>query len=162
MGNSEVGHLNIGAGRVVYMDVTRIDLMIANGDFFRDPSAAGRDASRAHAHRLHLMGLLSDGGVHSHDHAPLRAARNGQAARACEQVFIHCFMDGRDTGPETGAGYIEALQREIRRIGVGTNRLGLRPLLRHGSRQALGAHRARVRRDGGGQRRESHRSRWPR
>ncbi len=117
MGNSEVGHLNIGAGRVVYMDVTRIDLMIANGDFFRDPTLL---ASMHHArtHRLHLMGLLSDGGVHSmntHLYALLEMAKREGAADVC----VHCFMDGRDTGPETGGGYIEALQREMRRIGVG-------------------------------------------
>jgi 2,3-bisphosphoglycerate-independent phosphoglycerate mutase len=117
MGNSEVGHLNIGAGRVVYMDVTRIDLMIANGDFFRDPTLL---ASMHHArtHRLHLMGLLSDGGVHSmntHLYALLEMAKREGAADVC----VHCFMDGRDTGPETGAGYIEELQREMRRIGIG-------------------------------------------
>ncbi len=117
MGNSEVGHLNIGAGRVVYMDVTRIDLMIANGDFFRDPTLLAA-MHHARTRRLHLMGLLSDGGVHSmntHLYALLEMAKR----EGVESVFIHCFMDGRDTGPETGAGYIEALQREIRRIGVG-------------------------------------------
>jgi 2,3-bisphosphoglycerate-independent phosphoglycerate mutase len=117
MGNSEVGHLNIGAGRVIHMDVTRIDLMIANGDFFRDPTLL---ASMHHArtHRLHLMGLLSSGGVHSmntHLYALLEMAKREGAADVC----VHCFMDGRDTGPETGAGYIEALQREMRRIGIG-------------------------------------------
>ncbi len=99
------------------MDVTRIDLMIANGDFFRDPTLLAA-MHHARTRRLHLMGLLSDGGVHSmntHLYALLEMAKR----EGVESVFIHCFMDGRDTGPETGAGYIEALQREIRRIGVG-------------------------------------------
>ncbi len=117
MGNSEVGHLNIGAGRVVYMDVTRLDLMIANGDFFRDPTLLAA-MHHARTRRLHLMGQLSDGGVHSmntHLYSLLEMAKREGVADVC----VHCFMDGRDTGPETGAGYLEALQREIRRIGVG-------------------------------------------
>ena len=117
MGNSEVGHLNIGAGRIIYMDVTRIDRMISSGDFFRDPTLlAGMHHARAR--RLHLMGLLSDGGVHSmntHLYALLEMAKREGVSDVC----VHCFMDGRDTPPESGAGFIEALQREIRRIGVG-------------------------------------------
>ena len=117
MGNSEVGHLNIGAGRIVYMDVTRIDKMIASGDFFKNPVLL---ASMQHAktHRLHLMGLCSDGGVHSlltHLYALLKMAKQQQV----EQVFVHCFMDGRDTAPESGAGYLEQVQKELRQIGVG-------------------------------------------
>ena len=108
MGNSEVGHLNIGAGRVIYMDVTRIDQMIASGEFFRNPVLL--DAMQhARTHRLHLMGLCSDGGVHSlltHLYALLE---DGQAARAWSDVFVHCFMDGRDTPPESGAGYHRAI-----------------------------------------------------
>jgi 2,3-bisphosphoglycerate-independent phosphoglycerate mutase len=117
MGNSEVGHLNIGAGRVVFMDVTRIDNMIASGDFFRDPKLLAA-MHHARSRRLHLMGLLSDGGVHSmntHLYALLEMAKREHVSDVC----IHCFMDGRDTPPESGAGFIEALQREIRRIGVG-------------------------------------------
>ena len=117
MGNSEVGHLNIGAGRIIHMDVTRIDLMIATGDFFRDPTLLAA-MQHARGRRLHLMGLLSDGGVHSmntHLYALLEMAKREGVA----DVAIHCFMDGRDTPPESGAGYLEALQREIRRIGVG-------------------------------------------
>jgi 2,3-bisphosphoglycerate-independent phosphoglycerate mutase len=119
MGNSEVGHLNIGAGRVLYMDVTRIDKMIASGEFFRNPTllAAMRHA-REGGRRLHLMGLLSDGGVHSmntHLYALLEMAQREGVPDVC----IHCFMDGRDTPPESGAGFIEQLQREIRRIGAG-------------------------------------------
>jgi 2,3-bisphosphoglycerate-independent phosphoglycerate mutase len=117
MGNSEVGHLNIGAGRVIYMDVTRIDLMIASGEFFKDPVLL---ASMRHARtrRLHLMGLLSDGGVHSmntHLYALMEMAKR----EGVGDVAIHCFMDGRDTPPESGVEFIEALQKKIREIGVG-------------------------------------------
>ena len=160
MGNSEVGHLNIGAGRVIYMDVTRIDRMIASGEFFHNPVLLD-SMQHARTHRLHLMGLCSDGGVHSlltHLYALLEMAKQ----QSVEQVFVHCFMDGRDTPPESGAGYIEQLQKEMRQIGVGQNRVGLRPLLRHGSRQALGPHRARVRRHGARQRRKIRRIRSPR
>ncbi|HLX44574.1 MAG TPA: 2,3-bisphosphoglycerate-independent phosphoglycerate mutase [Bryobacteraceae bacterium] len=117
MGNSEVGHLNIGAGRVIHMDVTRIDLMIASGDFFKDPTLLAA-MHHARTRRLHLMGLLSDGGVHSmntHLYALLEMAKRESVSDVC----VHCFMDGRDTPPESGAGFVEALQREMRRIGVG-------------------------------------------
>ena len=117
MGNSEVGHLNIGAGRVIYMDVTRLDRMIASGEFFNNPVLL---ASMHHArtHRLHLMGLCSDGGVHSlltHLYALLKMAKQ----QGVEQVYVHCFMDGRDTPPESGADYVEQLQKEMRQAGVG-------------------------------------------
>ena len=119
MGNSEVGHLNIGAGRVVYMDITKIDLMIENGEFEKDPVLLDAMASaRTGERRLHLFGLLSDGGVHSHQkhlYALLRMAKmNG-----VERVFVHCFMDGRDTLPTNGAAYIEQLQQKMREFGVG-------------------------------------------
>jgi 2,3-bisphosphoglycerate-independent phosphoglycerate mutase len=117
MGNSEVGHLNIGAGRVIHMDVTRIDLMIASGDFFKDPTLLAA-MHHARTRRLHLMGLVSDGGVHSmntHLYALLEMAKRESVSDVC----VHCFMDGRDTPPESGAGFVEALQREMRRIGVG-------------------------------------------
>jgi 2,3-bisphosphoglycerate-independent phosphoglycerate mutase len=119
MGNSEVGHLNIGAGRVVYMDITRIDLMIEHGDFFthRELLAAMKHA-RTGGRRLHLFGLLSDGGVHSsqeHLYALLHMARQN----GVDRVFVHCFMDGRDTLPTSGAGYIEQLQKKIREYGIG-------------------------------------------
>ncbi len=117
MGNSEVGHLNIGAGRVIYMDVTRIDRMISSGEFFKNPVLL--DSMRhARAHRLHLMGLCSDGGVHSqltHLYALLKLAKQ----EGVQEVFVHCFMDGRDTPPESGAGYLEQLQKEMRQIGAG-------------------------------------------
>ncbi len=117
MGNSEVGHLNIGAGRVIYMDVTRLDRMIASGEFFNNPILLD-SMKHAKTHRLHLMGLCSDGGVHSlltHLYALLQMARKQNV----EQVFVHCFMDGRDTPPESGAGFIEQIQKEMRQIGVG-------------------------------------------
>jgi 2,3-bisphosphoglycerate-independent phosphoglycerate mutase len=117
MGNSEVGHLNIGAGRVVRMDVTRIDLMISSGTFFNNPVLL-ESMKHAKTHRLHLMGLCSDGGVHSlltHLYALLEMAKKQNV----EHVFVHCFMDGRDTPPESGAGFIEQIQKEIRQIGIG-------------------------------------------
>ncbi len=119
MGNSEVGHLNIGAGRVVYMDITKIDLMIENGEFFSNPALLNAmEAARIGERRLHLFGLLSDGGVHSHQnhlYALLRMAKQN----GVERVFVHCFMDGRDTLPTNGAGYIEQLQQKMREYGVG-------------------------------------------
>jgi 2,3-bisphosphoglycerate-independent phosphoglycerate mutase len=119
MGNSEVGHLNIGAGRVVYMDITRIDLMIENGEFFSNRALLGAmQNARSGGRRLHLFGLLSDGGVHSlqeHLYALLRMAKQN----GVERVFVHCLMDGRDTPPTSGAGYVEQLQQKMREYGVG-------------------------------------------
>ena len=119
MGNSEVGHLNIGAGRVVYMDITRIDMMIENGDFFSHPVLlAGIKHARTGGRRLHLFGLLSDGGVHSHQnhlYALLKMAKQN----GVDRVFVHAFMDGRDTPPNSGAGFLEQLQQQMRQIGVG-------------------------------------------
>jgi 2,3-bisphosphoglycerate-independent phosphoglycerate mutase len=117
MGNSEVGHLNIGAGRIILMDVTRIDRMIASAEFFENPVLLSA-IHHARTRRLHLMGLLSDGGVHSmntHLYALLEMAKQQGVADVC----VHCFMDGRDTPPESGVGFIEALQREMRGIGAG-------------------------------------------
>jgi 2,3-bisphosphoglycerate-independent phosphoglycerate mutase len=119
MGNSEVGHLNIGAGRVVHMDSTRIELMIQNGDFFSDPTLLeAMKNARAGGRRLHLFGLVSDGGVHSyqtHLHALLKMARQN----GVERVFVHAFMDGRDTLPTNGAGYLELLQQKMREYNTG-------------------------------------------
>jgi 2,3-bisphosphoglycerate-independent phosphoglycerate mutase len=120
MGNSEVGHLNMGAGRVVQMDVTRIDLMIASGEFFANPVLLAAMHHARAGHRLHLMGLCSDGGVHSeltHLYALLEMAKR----EGVEHVFIHCFMDGRDTSPESGIDYIRDIQKHIREIGGGLN-----------------------------------------
>jgi 2,3-bisphosphoglycerate-independent phosphoglycerate mutase len=117
MGNSEVGHMNIGAGRVIQMDVTRIDMMIASGEFFRNPVLL--DCMRhARTHRLHLLGLCSDGGVHAqltHLFALLRMARQEGVA----EVLVHAFTDGRDTPPQSGAGYLRQIQKEACTIGVG-------------------------------------------
>jgi 2,3-bisphosphoglycerate-independent phosphoglycerate mutase len=119
MGNSEVGHLNIGAGRVVHMDITRIDLMIQNGDFFSDPTlVAAMKHARSGGRRLHLFGLVSDGGVHSqqaHLYALLKMAKR----QAVDRVFVHAFMDGRDTLPTNGAGYLEQLQQKMRENNSG-------------------------------------------
>jgi 2,3-bisphosphoglycerate-independent phosphoglycerate mutase len=119
MGNSEVGHLNIGAGRVVHMDITRIDLMIQNGSFFSDPVLLdAMKRARTGERRLHLFGLVSDGGVHSqqaHLHALLKMAKEN----GLERVFVHAFMDGRDTLPTNGAGYLEQLQQKMREYNCG-------------------------------------------
>jgi 2,3-bisphosphoglycerate-independent phosphoglycerate mutase len=119
MGNSEVGHLNLGAGRIVRMDITRIDAAIVDGSFFSDPTLTRAVELAAKDNRsLHLFGLVSDGGVHSHQrhlYALLRLAAQHRLTR----VFIHAFMDGRDTMPKSGLGYLEALEQQIREIGVG-------------------------------------------
>ena len=119
MGNSEVGHLNIGAGRIVHMDITRIDLMIQNGDFFSHPTlVAAMKHARTSRRRLHLFGLVSDGGVHSqqtHLYALLKMAKQ----QGVDRVFVHAFMDGRDTLPTNGAGYLEQLQRKMREYNSG-------------------------------------------
>jgi len=117
MGNSEVGHMNMGAGRVLYMDVTRIDLMIATGEFFQNPALLNA-MDRAAGRRLHLIGLCSDGGVHAqltHLYALLEMAKR----QGLEEVFIHCFTDGRDTPPESGVEFIEQVERKIRELGIG-------------------------------------------
>ena len=119
MGNSEVGHLNIGAGRIVRMDSTRIELMIQNGEFFQHPVLlAAMKNARTGGRQLHLFGLVSDGGVHSyqsHLHALLKMAKQNDVSR----VFVHAFMDGRDTLPTSGAGYLEQLQQKMREYNTG-------------------------------------------
>ncbi|MFZ0481084.1 MAG: 2,3-bisphosphoglycerate-independent phosphoglycerate mutase [Terriglobales bacterium] len=119
MGNSEVGHLNIGAGRIVHMDITRIDLMVQNGEFFSHPVLVdAMKHARVGGRKLHLFGLLSDGGVHSrqeHLHALLKMAKQ----HGVDRVFVHAFMDGRDTAPMSGAGYLELLQQKMREYNSG-------------------------------------------
>ncbi|MGA7339882.1 MAG: 2,3-bisphosphoglycerate-independent phosphoglycerate mutase, partial [Terracidiphilus sp.] len=119
MGNSEVGHLNIGAGRIVQMDITRIDAQIASGEFQKNPAIVkAMLRAREGGRQLHLFGLLSDGGVHSHQehlYALLRIARE----QGVERVFVHAFMDGRDTLPTSGAGYIAQLEQKMREYGTG-------------------------------------------
>jgi 2,3-bisphosphoglycerate-independent phosphoglycerate mutase len=119
MGNSEVGHLNIGAGRIVHMDITRIDRMIETGDLFQHPVLLeAMKHVRTGERRLHLFGLVSDGGVHSqqaHLYALLKMAKQ----QGVERVFVHGFMDGRDTLPTNGAGYLEQLQQKMREYNCG-------------------------------------------
>src|SRR6202050_5033940 len=119
MGNSEVGHLNIGAGRIVHMDITRIDLMIQNGEFFSHPVLlAAMKHARVGERKLHLFGLLSDGGVHSqqaHLYALLKMAKQN----GVERVFVHAFRDGRATLPTDGAGYLEQLLQKMREYNSG-------------------------------------------
>ncbi|HTC78545.1 MAG TPA: 2,3-bisphosphoglycerate-independent phosphoglycerate mutase, partial [Terriglobales bacterium] len=117
MGNSEVGHLNIGAGRIVHMDITKIDVMIENGEFFHNAVLLrAMQHARVGGRRLHLFGLLSDGGVHSHQnhlYALLKMAKQN----GVERIFVHAFMDGRDTLPTSGAGYLQKLQQKLREFG---------------------------------------------
>ena len=119
MGNSEVGHMNMGAGRIVYQDLTRIDKSIRDGEFFANPAlAAAMDRCAGGAHALHLVGLLSDGGVHSHQrhlHALLEMA----GKRGVRDVFIHAITDGRDTSPTGGVRYLAQLAEAIERADVG-------------------------------------------
>ena len=119
MGNSEVGHTNIGAGRVVFQDLPRISKSIADGDFFENPAYLhAMDACREHDSSLHLMGLLSDGGVHSHlEHlfALMKMAKD----RGLEKVYIHAFLDGRDVSPTSGADFVAQTVEKCRELGVG-------------------------------------------
>jgi 2,3-bisphosphoglycerate-independent phosphoglycerate mutase len=117
MGNSEVGHMNMGAGRIVQMDITRIDLLIA-GNQLQNVPLFQQAMERGRRRQLHFLGLLSDGGVHSHiQHlfALLEMARQQKV----ENVFVHCFMDGRDTPPNSGRDYVRQLQQRMRELGVG-------------------------------------------
>ncbi|MBR5534634.1 MAG: 2,3-bisphosphoglycerate-independent phosphoglycerate mutase [Ruminiclostridium sp.] len=119
MGNSEVGHTNIGAGRVVFQDLPKISLAIQEGTFFQNP--AYLEAIRACKEKgtaLHLMGLLSDGGVHSHINH-LFALMDLAKQQGVEQLFIHAFLDGRDVAPSSGKGFMEKLQAKIQEIGLG-------------------------------------------
>ena len=121
MGNSEVGHMNLGAGRTVYQDVTRIDKSIRDGAFFENGAiGALMDRVRASGKALHLLGLVSDGGVHSSDFH-LRSLLDMAARRglASEQVFVHALLDGRDTPPRSGADFLTALERDLENAGVG-------------------------------------------
>jgi len=117
MGNSEVGHLNIGAGRIVHMDMTRIDLLIENKQL-QDVPLFQQAMERGRSRRLHFIGLLSDGGVHSHIHH-LFALLEMAKQQKVEKVFIHCFMDGRDTPPHSGRDFVQRLQKKMRELQVG-------------------------------------------
>ena len=116
MGNSEVGHLNMGAGRIVYQELTRITKSIQDGDFFENKAfMAAVDNCRKHDSALHLYGLVSDGGVHSHNthiYGLLELAkRNG-----LDKVYVHCFLDGRDTPPASGRDYVAALEEKMKEL----------------------------------------------
>ena len=119
MGNSEVGHLNIGAGRIVYQELTRITKSIQDGDFFENPVLLGAiENCKKNDSALHLMGLVSDGGVHSHQthlYGLLELAKR----QGLEKVYVHCYLDGRDTPPNSGLGYVQELEEEMKKIGVG-------------------------------------------
>ncbi|MBQ7046688.1 MAG: 2,3-bisphosphoglycerate-independent phosphoglycerate mutase, partial [Oscillospiraceae bacterium] len=119
MGNSEVGHTNIGAGRVVYQELVRITKAIEEGPFFENPAlVAAMENCKKNDSALHLIGLLSDGGVHSHNthlYALIKMAKDF----GLEKVFIHCLMDGRDVSTTSGRGFIEELYKKTLEIGVG-------------------------------------------
>ncbi len=119
MGNSEVGHLNIGAGRVVYQDLTKVDLAIENGSFFSNPALVQAvQAAQQNNAALHIMGLLSPGGVHSHE-AHIHAMLELAARKGLEKVFLHAFLDGRDTPPRSAAQSLQALQDKCAQLGTG-------------------------------------------
>ncbi|MCK5731814.1 MAG: 2,3-bisphosphoglycerate-independent phosphoglycerate mutase, partial [Tenericutes bacterium] len=119
MGNSEVGHLNIGAGRIVYQDLTKITKSIEDGDFYKNPAfIKAIENCKTNNSDLHLWGLLSDGGVHSHI-KQLYALLEMASRYNLENVYIHCFLDGRDTPPKSGKGFIQELEKKINEIGVG-------------------------------------------
>ncbi|MCM1290055.1 MAG: 2,3-bisphosphoglycerate-independent phosphoglycerate mutase [Corallococcus sp.] len=119
MGNSEVGHLNMGAGRVIYQELTRITKSIEDGDFFENAAfiAACENAKKNNG-KLHLMGLMSNGGVHSHiSHvfALIKLAKD----QGLDNVFVHCYMDGRDVSPKSGAGFVKELQKKMDELAFG-------------------------------------------
>src|SRR5574344_2829846 len=119
MGNSEVGHLNMGAGRIVYQELTRITKEINDGDFFKNEVlVAAMENCKKNNSALHTFGLLSDGGVHSHNthlYGLLKMAKQF----GLEKVYVHAFLDGRDTAPTSGKGFVEELEAEMKKIGVG-------------------------------------------
>jgi 2,3-bisphosphoglycerate-independent phosphoglycerate mutase len=117
MGNSEVGHMNMGAGRIVHMDITRIDLLIANNQLESVPLFQ-QAMERGRQRQLHFIGLLSDGGVHSHIQH-LFALLEMAKKQKVEKVFVHCFMDGRDTPPHSGRDFVRQLQQKMRELNVG-------------------------------------------
>ncbi|MCF0132340.1 MAG: 2,3-bisphosphoglycerate-independent phosphoglycerate mutase [Blautia sp.] len=119
MGNSEVGHLNMGAGRIVYQELTRISKEIQDGEFFKNEALlAAMKNAKDNDSAIHYMGLLSDGGVHSHN-THLYGLLEMAKREGLKKVYVHCFLDGRDTPPASGKGYIEQLQEKMAEIGVG-------------------------------------------
>ncbi len=119
MGNSEVGHMNMGAGRIVYQDLTRITKSIQDGDFFENEELLlAMNKAKENGGALHMYGLLSDGGVHSHN-THLYALLEMAKRQGLEKVYVHCFLDGRDTPPASGKEYIHQLMEKMEEIGVG-------------------------------------------
>ncbi len=119
MGNSEVGHLNIGAGRIIYQELTRISKSIENKEFFnKEEFLSAIEYCKQNNSKLHLMGLLSDGGVHSHINH-LYALVEMAKGHGLKDVYVHCFLDGRDVPPQSGKGYLEELENKLVEIGVG-------------------------------------------
>ena len=119
MGNSEVGHTNIGAGRVVYQELTRISKSIADGDFFENPALVGAvKAAIDNNASLHLIGLMSDGGVHSHN-THLWALVELAKRMGLKKVYVHCLLDGRDVPPTSGAEFVAECEKKLKEIGVG-------------------------------------------
>ena len=119
MGNSEVGHLNIGAGRVIYQELTRITKAIQDGDFFTNPAfLAAIEAAKENDGKLHLMGLTSNGGVHSHI-THLFALLELAKQQGLDNVYVHCYMDGRDVSPTSGAGFVKELQAKMDELSFG-------------------------------------------
>ena len=120
MGNSEVGHTNIGAGRIVYQELTRITKSIADGDFFENEAlVSAMRSAKENGKALHLMGLLSDGGVHSHN-GHLYGLLEMAKRMGLTKVYVHAIMDGRDVPPDSGLGFIKELQAKLASLGVGT------------------------------------------
>ena len=119
MGNSEVGHLNMGAGRIVYQELTRITKEIQDGTFFENPAlVAAMENCKKNDSALHAFGLLSDGGVHSHN-THLYGILEMAKKFGLSKVYVHCFLDGRDTPPASGKEFVEQLEAEMKKIGVG-------------------------------------------
>src|SRR5213595_236876 len=116
MGNSEVGHLNLGAGRIVYQDLTRINKAIKEGELTCN-RVLQETFAKARGHRLHLVGLVSDGGVHSH-YSHMVALANAAHAAGVIEIFVHAFTDGRDTSPTGGAGFLRACEKELKNSGA--------------------------------------------
>src|SRR5436305_1938529 len=116
MGNSEVGHLNLGAGRIVYQDLTRINKAVKEGELTRNRVLQEAFAA-ARGHRLHLLGLVSDGGVHSH-YSHMIALANAAGEAGVTQIFVHVFTDGRDSSPTGGAGFLKTCEKELEKSGA--------------------------------------------
>jgi len=119
MGNSEVGHLNIGAGRIVHQDLSRVDVAIEDGSFYANPALNnGISQAKETGNALHIMGLLSPGGVHSHE-SHIFAALEMAARNGLKKIYVHAFLDGRDTPPKSAAQSLTLLQKKCDALGVG-------------------------------------------